>query len=196
MKFNKGAKLALLFIPILFLGGVMAFLQSYGSRDALSANTNKKFDAIVIFGAKVQRNGYASPLLRARTRRAFELWKQYRCPIVCTGAIGLHPPAESVVQAQMLKDWGVPEKNILLDQNSTSTEENAIEAAKLLKPNARVLAVSEPFHIYRCLNDLKAQNLKPVPAPEFDGWHALRNDRKLYLLLRESVAVCRDAILR
>jgi uncharacterized SAM-binding protein YcdF (DUF218 family) len=196
MKLRLKLKWALLLVPIFFLGGVMAFLQSYGSRDILSTHVEKEFDAIVIFGARVTATGQASPILHARTRLAFELWQQYRCPIVCTGAIGDHPPAESVVQAKLLEGWGVPKSQILLDQRSTSTRENAQEAAKLLKSGATVLAVSEPFHIYRCLNDLTRAGLKPVPAPEFKGWEALRINAKLFYLLRESIAVCRDAILR
>ena len=174
--------------PILFLAALSAFLLSRGARD-----TTQESDAIIVFGAKVNASGQASPMLRARTRQAFELWKLQIAPkIVCTGGVGEFAPAESAASAALLKRWGVPETAILVEENSTSTRENALEAAKLLPRGARVVAVSQPFHLWRCARELENVGFSVAQSPETESWNALRADQKLFLLLRECAVVCRD----
>jgi len=153
-------------------------------------------DALVIFGAKVRPDGTASPLLRGRTRHAYELWKRGLAPvIVCTGGVGENPPAESVLEARLLESWGVPSSAILREERSTSTRENALFAAKLLHPGASVIGVSDPFHLFRCRRDLQLAGLRASTSPSLEQWDALPFPSRLFYCVREVVSLLRDFVL-
>lgn len=183
--------LLLLAIPPLLVAGVGLGLHLWGKQDRA-----QRADAIVIFGARVNPGGQASPVLRARTRHAFNLWKKGLAPvIVCTGGVGTHPPAEAVVSRQLLEEWGVPKQAIRVDDKSTSTRENARNAAALLPPRSRAIGVSQPFHLWRCRRDCATFGLELYTSPEISGWERLRPVSKAYYCTREAALVTRDVLL-
>lgn len=192
MKTSRRRRILALFLlaPPLYGVALGAFLLHFGSRDRAQSA-----DAILIFGAHVNRNGRASTILRARTRHAFDLYRRGLAPkIVCTGGIGIWPPAESMVEKRLLLEWGVPETAILSEETSTSTRENLRNAAALLPRGARVIGVSEAFHLWRCTRDGAKAGLKVLPSPETAGWDALPRRSRLAIVAREVVAVSRDLI--
>ncbi len=181
--------LSLLVAP-LYGTALSAFLLRFGAADRA-----QRADAIVIFGAHVQRNGLPSTVLRERTRHAFELWQKGLAPkIVCTGGIGTWPPAEATVERGLLLDWGVPATAILSENTSTSTRENVLNAAALLPRGARVIAVSEAFHLWRCNRDGARVGWQVFPSPETAGWSALERRTRFFILAREVAAVTRDLV--
>lgn len=108
------------------------------------------FDAIVVAGAGVMPDGTPSRPLRGRVVRAVELYRLGLAPrVLMTGGVGRNPPAESVVAAQLARTLGVSESALLLDERSRTTEENAIETARLLGRDARILLVTDRFHVLR-----------------------------------------------
>lgn len=184
------ALFAALLLPLIGLLGLGIWLERWGRVDRA-----RKADAILIFGAKVRSGGVPSPLLRARTWHAFELWKRGFAPkIVCTGGVGDYPPAESIVQTQLLVGWGVPREDILREERSTSTRENALFAAGLLPRGAKVIAVSDPFHLWRCRRDCTRAGLRASTSPELPGWDELPFQSRLFYCVREAALVTRDAI--
>ena len=66
-----------------------------------------------------------------------------------TGGVGRHPPAESVVASRLAESMGVPASAILRESESSTTDENAIEAARVLGWNSRIVLVTDRFHVYR-----------------------------------------------
>ena len=184
-----------LLLPVVYVGALGFWLSSWGDRDRA-----QRADAIMIFGSGVNSRGGASPTLRARTRHGYELWKRGLAPkIVCTGGVGAHPPAESVVQETLLLGWGVPASAILKEEKSTSTWENAKFAAPLLPPGARVIAVSDPYHLWRCGRDCAQFGLTAYPSPSLGNWNALPLYSHAFFCAREAVLVTRDllfAVLR
>lgn len=109
-----------------------------------------RFDAIVVAGAGVMPNGVPSRPLRGRVERAAELYRRGLAPkVLMTGGIGRHPPAESVVAETLARELGVPADAILRDERSRTTEENAIETARILGEGARILLVTDRFHVFR-----------------------------------------------
>lgn len=176
--------------PLIFGAALGGILVSWGKRDRV-----QKADAILIFGAYVNKHNQASPMLRARTYRAFELWQRGWAPvIVCTGGLGDFAPAEAAVEAALLRKWGVPEKAILREETSTSTRENASNAAALLPRGAKVIAVSQPFHLWRCRRDCAKFGLIAFTSPETQGWNALPFERQAFFALREAALVTRDVL--
>ena len=182
--------LFLLAAPPLLLAGLGASLHFWGKQDR-----TQPADAIIVFGAYVNKRGQASPILRARNRHAFELWKRGLAPIiVCTGGIVTHSPAEAIVSKRLLEEWGVPSKAILVEDKSTSTWENARNTAALLPRGARVIGVSEPFHLWRCRRNCEAFGLTLYTSPETSGWDRLSPYSKASQFFREATVVTRDVL--
>ena len=183
----------LLLAPILYLGALGFWLQSWGARDR--AQQAKSADAIMIFGSGVKSDGRASLTLRARTRHAYELWKRGLAPkILCTGGLGAYPPAESLVQENLLLGWGVPADAIIKEDKSTSTWENAKFGAPLLPKGASVIAVSDSYHLWRCKRDCEAFGLRAFPSPATAAWLQLAPRRRAFFCVREAALVTRDLI--
>lgn len=180
----------LLLAPVTYVGALGLWLDNWGQRDRA-----QKADAIMIFGSGVKENGRASRTLRARTRHAYELWQRGLAPIiVCTGGVGTYPPAESVVQEKLLLSWGVPAASILKEEKSTSTWENARFAAPLLPTGATVIAVSDPYHLWRCRRNCAAFGLTVYPSPALAAWAHWPPQTRAFFCAREAVLVTRDLI--
>ena len=181
---------ALLLAPIVYVGALGFWLQSWGTPDRA-----QRADAIMIFGSGVRSDGRASLTLRARTRHGYDLWKRGLAPkILCTGGVGAHGPAESEVQEQLLIGWGVPATVILKEEKSTSTWENAQFAAPLLPAGSSVIAVSDPYHLWRCVRNCAAFGITAYPSPALTAWLQLQPRRRAFFCAREAVLVTRDLI--
>lgn len=183
--------LAVPLVPVLILFLLGQYLIWYGSRDRA-----QPADAILIFGARVWPGGEPSPILQARTRRAYELWLRGLAPrIICTGGVGDDPPAEAEVQAKLLRGWGVPERAILVENHSTSTRENVEFAAKLLPVDERtIIGVSDAFHLWRCVRECRKQGIIAYSSPS-PGFDELPMHSRLYYAFREAVLMLRSLIV-
>lgn len=124
---------------------VAGALDRYGQRSAPAG----AWDAIVVAGCRVRPDGTASPALKRRTELAVELWREGRAPkIVLTGGVGKNPPSEARAAAAYAKGLGVPDDALVLEEKSTSTDENARYAADLIG-RQRVLVVTDAYHVFR-----------------------------------------------
>ena len=95
-------------------------LDVYGHRD----DPGGCWDAIVVAGCPVMRNGQPSQSLFRRTSKAVELWQKGRAPvIVLTGGAGESTPAEAVAAAAVARRMGVPESAMILEDKSRTTLE-------------------------------------------------------------------------
>lgn len=109
--------------------------------------------AIVVLGSRVYPGGRPGPSLVRRAEHAAALYAQGLAPlIVCTGGQGDETvPSEAAVACGLIADTGVPAAALLLEDQSHSTEENALYTAALLGPRAAgpVIVVSDSYHLYR-----------------------------------------------
>lgn len=120
-------------------------LDTWGARQAPSGH----YDAIIVAGCRVDPDGSPSPALEWRVRKAVALWQAGAAPrLVFTGGLGAYPPTEAGAAATFAAALGVPREVMLLEGRSTSTEENAANAAAVL-PAARVLVVTDAYHVFR-----------------------------------------------
>ena len=126
-------------------GGLALILDRYGLREVEEGT----YDIIVIAGCPVQPDGGPSPALARRVERAVTLWRQGRAPrLLFTGGVGTWPPSEAEAAAAHARSLGVPAEVLLLEDRSTSTEENARNAA-LAFPAERALVVTDTYHAFR-----------------------------------------------
>ena len=123
-------------------------LERFGLRRIAPGET---YDAIVVAGCAVRPDGTPSPALARRTEHAVRLHRDGLAEkVVFTGGVGTHAPSEAAAAAAHARGLGLPEAAIVLEEKSTSTEENARFAAEILGGEARVLVVSDAYHVFRC----------------------------------------------
>lgn len=135
----------MLTLALLWLSSAWA-LDAYGRRSPPEGG----WDAAIVAGCRVMPDGRPSTALRRRTERAVDLWRQGRVQLlIFTGGVGDHPPSEAQAAASLAASLGVPREVMVLEEASTSTEENARLAAALTQAR-RVIVVSDSFHVLRC----------------------------------------------
>ncbi|MFH1465793.1 MAG: YdcF family protein [Pseudomonadota bacterium] len=108
-----------------------------------------RWDAIVVAGCRVDPGGVPSPALQARTALAVALWEQGLAPrIAFTGGVGANPPSEARAAAAYAAVLGLPAEATIIEDASTSTEENARFLAEQ-HGFGRILLVSDAYHVFR-----------------------------------------------
>lgn len=128
-----------------YLGGAYV-LDLYGRRGVVG-----DYDAIVVAGCRVMPSGRPSPALARRVEHAVELYREGIAPkLVFTGGVGAAEPSEAEASARLAEQLGVPREAMVLEDRSTSTEENARYAAALVGDDARIVVVSSAYHVFRC----------------------------------------------
>lgn len=163
-------------------------LERFGLHRSLS---QEGYDAIVVAGCAVWADGQPSPALAHRTKHAVRLFERGLAPkVVFTGGVGTHPPSEAEAAARYAMGMGLPERAVVLEDRSTTTAENARFAAEILGAEARVLVVSDGYHVFRCervfgrhFNEVRGSGSRGRPAARARG------------ALREVVAVTAYALL-
>lgn len=172
-------------LGVLYLA-TAAYLDRRGAREAPEG----PFDAIVVLGCRVRPDGTASPALARRARHAAALYRRGLAPVVVlTGGVGTHPPSEARAAAVVARAEGVPAEALVLEERSTSTEENAREAARLIDAE-RVLVVSDAYHAFRAERVFRRYFRSVVAV----GSHGSRSVR-IRGALREVTAVAAYALL-
>lgn len=169
--------------------------------DAVRASLEQRFenrpvesipqaDAIVVLGGGERGTppDWPYPDLASGADRIWHTARLYRAGkaervIVTGGRIGWHGERRSGTEAmrELLVDLGVPESAILIDDQSRSTRENAVEVARIVNEQEldNILLVTSALHMRRALATFRAAGLNPIPATaDFEvlpeAAHALR----------------------
>lgn len=128
---------------------VFVAVSGYSSRPA----GNEK--AVIVLGAGLKK-GVPSGLLQRRLDAALDYYKENpETVLVVTGGQGRDETiAEAEAMARYLRERGVPQEDLIVENKSTSTEENLLFAKKLLREhgisaNEPVAIVTNAFHCYR-----------------------------------------------
>ena len=182
---------ALLLFLLAFLG-LMAYIDIYGQ-----AERAKAAPAIVVLGASVTEQGGAGDSLRARTLHAVALYRRHLAgKIICTGGVGLNPPAEGKVAAALARRAGVNPSDVIVEDRAKNTEENARYTARICRAHGwdHVIAVSDPYHLFRVHRDFDREGITAYTSPAKD---CRRNRQPLLRFLwtaREALAILRDLL--
>lgn len=129
----------------IWVGAAFA-LDAYGRRKVAKG---QRFDAIVVLGCRVYANGKPSAALARRTRLAVKLYEAGLAPqLVFTGGVGSQGGSEARAAANLAQTLGVSPAHIVMEERSTSTEENARFAREMIDAQ-RVLVVSDAYHVLR-----------------------------------------------
>lgn len=126
-------------------GLAAAGLEAWGSRPAPPG----PYGAILVAGCRVDPDGQPSVALAARVDLALRYAAEEPAAVVIfTGGVGEHPPSEAVAAARYAEARGLDPRRVRLEDQSTSTEENARFAAEHF-PAERVLVVTSAYHAFR-----------------------------------------------
>src|SRR5215217_2133471 len=110
--------------------------------------------AAVVLGAQVLPGGWPSRTLRVRALFAARLYSEGVVRIVIpSGGVGTHLPSEAVAISEVLQNAGVPDEDILLEQQGRSTQSSARLVARLARARSieNVLIVTDPLHCVRAV---------------------------------------------
>ena len=119
-------------------------------------------DTLILLTAAPDLQGEISYSTFWRATYAVRAWKRgtFRQVVVCSAG----PATLNYLVAS-----GIPEQDIVAETRSTTTRENALEAARLISGAAgqKVLLTSD-FHMYRALRVFRKAGLEvaPMPAPD------------------------------
>lgn len=107
--------------------------------------------AIVVLGAKVGADGGPSAALARRVALGVRLFASGRAPLVVFSGGPTRAPwlSEAAVAATAARALGLPQRAIVLEEHSRSTEENARFVAELLGSSAKIAIVTDDFHLAR-----------------------------------------------
>jgi len=128
----------------------------------------KSADAIVVLGA-AQYNGRPSPVLKARLDHAVALFRAGLAPVVIvTGGIGTGDHvSEAAVGHRYLRALAVPNSAIVVRPDGRTTDASMRSVADWMHERdlARVLLVSDPFHMARLRIEARRARLQAYTSP-------------------------------
>ncbi|MDO4491390.1 MAG: YdcF family protein, partial [Lachnospiraceae bacterium] len=173
-------------ILVLFLG-VEALVLSGFREQAL-----QEPEYILVLGAQVKPSG-PSVILRYRLDRALQYLQEHpdTLCIVCGGQGYNEPDSEANVMAEYLRDRGISDDRIILEDQSRNTTENVRNSMELVDlTGKRVGIVTSNFHMFRSLRLAEKQGLTdPFGIPAGSNPWFLPNN-----MLREFLAVIKDTL--
>ena len=153
---------------------------------------------IVVLGARVRRDGTASPALRRRVTQAATVARTWpEAPVVLSGGRGRRHPAgaesEARVMAALARTEGVAAGRLILEEHSSTTLENAGQSLGLAaRIGAKtVMVVTDRPHLPRALLAFRAVARARGLAVQVEGAAAPGPAGHRRLL-----AVCREAVAR
>lgn len=133
-------------------------------------NTKQRFDAILLLGTELEANNQPTKQLRIRAAAAAEAYREQGCrvPVIpCGGYTKGSTRTEAEVMRDLLIKAGVPETDIVLENESKTTVENFANAIKLLGGAAgkHVLVVTSDFHVRRSVLIARRMGLRAKGYP-------------------------------
>lgn len=181
---RKKARIVFIVVALLMLSLLAAI-----SALVLDGFTDDLFtaDAALILGNSVFPDGTLSPRLRGRVERGMELYKSgFVSKIVVSGGLGKEGHYEGAAMAGWLMAQGVPERDILIDNEGINTAASAKNFAAICDAHGfeSVIVVSQFFHISRCRLAMKQAGIARVGTAH----SRVYSTRDVYSTLREVVA--------
>lgn len=135
-----------------------------------SVDETQQADVAIVLGAAAWRSR-PSPVFAERINHAIELHRRgWVGAVILTGGYGRNPSlADSEIAREYALQRGLPASVIYIETNSTDTQENLVEAQKLMQALGwgSALLVSDPLHMYRAqlLADELGMQTASSPTP-------------------------------
>lgn len=165
----------IIFIGNGFLGQLTSgYLQKSYLNTGAGKNKNSQHSFIVVLGGGVvdfDRTEKLHTMSYSRLVKTYQLYYAYRenhqsCKILVSGK-GRGRTSEAELFSENLRKMGVPDSDIIKEDKSMNTYENAKYSSKILKQMApsSVDLVTSGFHMKRAVSLFQTFGLNPVPQP-------------------------------
>ena len=151
-------------------------------------------DTLIVLGGDVTGDGTLGMSSYLRSVGAAQAWQSghFRKIVICGG----NSSGQRISPA--MKDFliykGVPASDIVTEDDSRSTRDNALNALRLIgSPTGRIVLMTSDYHMFRSLACFRRVGLNVVPRPVLDA--AKQNHSRLALwqvcivVIRESVKI-------
>ena len=151
---------------------------------------SRTFDAILLLGYELDGQDRAAQELCLRAQAAARAYAQGMAKVIvaCGGAAPGHDITEAAVMARLLREAGVPEGAVVLEDQSQDTMENMrFSAQKLGGAKGRhVLVVTSDYHLRRAVMTARRTGFRAkgfAATLEHDAaWRKKRNQELAYTL--------------
>jgi uncharacterized SAM-binding protein YcdF (DUF218 family) len=154
-------------VLLIAFAAVVVYFYTQVRADAV-LDESRPAQAIVVFGA-AEYSGRPSPTLRSRLDQALTLYRRKFAPvIVTTGGPGGDPQfTEAEVARNYLVEHGVSPEDVLIEKESSTTDQSVVQVAELLERNqvSRCIVVSDGYHLFRIKRQLAASGITAYGCP-------------------------------
>lgn len=130
------------------------------------SDETKEADHMIVLGAGLKNGDQLSYMLRTRLEKAMEVFKKNpKLKIIVSGGQGKD---ELLTEAEAMKIYlikhGIPEDQIILEDQARSTYENLLFSQRKLKSsdNQKIIILSSNFHIFRANFIARRLGLDPI----------------------------------
>lgn len=160
-------------LKFLSLGiGAYVFLAIYVARFT-SPLLPGKTDTAIVLGAKSYIDHKYNPCLVSRVNAGVFLYnKKFVSKLILSGGIDKEDNAnEAKTMEKIAIEKGASPDGLILESESTSTYENLLNSARIMKKNnfKNATLVTEPFHIARALLTAKSLGIETNYYPDSDS---------------------------
>ena len=156
-------------ISSMWLGGHLENRYEY-----VPAHQIPKAQAIVVLGGHTANNranwfeALDPATSRSRIQRGAELFDAQRAPLILVSGAALDGgTSEAQVMARYLRQQGIDEAHILIEERSYTTKENALFSADMLQQLQlnQILLVTSALHMPRSVATFEKEGLTVIAAP-------------------------------
>ena len=173
-------------VPDSLLGEIRALVRLYRGEPVLEDDASGSPETVVVLGTQVLPGGRPSSTLQARALHAARLYAGGEVALLIpTGSVGKHPPSEAEVAARILREAGVPDEVVLIEEEARSTRESARLVAAMAEERGirGVVLVTDPLHCVRAIEAFRTEGLKTRASPVYSSpmWRSTRMRRGQFL---------------
>jgi SanA protein len=148
-------------------------------------------DVIIVLGFPVLSNGLPSVILERRTRYGIKLYQQHEAPrLLFSGGLCHSGYCEAIVMRQLAVDCGVPDADIITEELSIDTMENAVNCSIIIKENGwrKAIIVTDSYHLFRSLFVFRQLGIDVEGKSPTEGRGVTARSEWIFYHIREFVA--------
>jgi len=135
--------------------------KSYTISDKLNA------DAIVILGGGVYSSGSMTEDTSNRLLTGYLVYKKTKLPVIVSGGAFEGKIPDSKAMVEILNEFGIEESNLIEENKSRDTSENALYVSHICKEKAfkKIILVTSAYHMKRAAKLFKQTGIEIMPYP-------------------------------
>jgi uncharacterized SAM-binding protein YcdF (DUF218 family) len=139
-------------LAVVAAGSLLVGLAALERALAPAGNTNAaRFDAIIILGASLDRDGHPTPILQSRIAEGVHEYERgVAAHIIVTGAES-HGFSQAAAMARTAEAQGIPASSIVQEPQANDTIQNACLSERIMKERGWQTAevITSPSHLQR-----------------------------------------------